>query len=204
MVIFALVVGICFAAAVAGFRIFAQTNSRQSLQRDARAIFAWLQRDVGLSNLVRCRTRSRVAGGEHRDLLAVAALDSWQQPLSVDPLGLPAWDRLVVYEATQNSQGYMIRHLFRPMTGVAVPLQPESVTAMLDAFEVPGALDPVDQRRLSSSVRSFRVELSEARNTAVFGLVLSEATVEGGSGGSRNEVLEVQTTIFPRNTWPRL
>jgi hypothetical protein len=204
--IFAIVVGICFYAAAAGFRIFAHTTGRQTLQRDARAIFAWLQRDVGLSNLVRCDREARPTGSDRRDVLAVAALDSWQQPIAVDSLGLPAWNRVVVYQA-MSSRNILLRQLFSPATSpIPTPLEFATVDDIVDKIVdgTVGVYNPIDQRRLTSSLRSFSVELSEPRNTAVFNLILSEATVEGGSGRARNEVLQVQTTIFPRNTWPRL
>ena len=203
--IFSIVGGLCFYAAASGFRIFANTNSRQTLQRDARAVFAWLQRDVGLSNLIRCERAERLVGSDRRDVLAVAAMDSWQQPIAADGLGLPAWNRLVVYEATDNSRGLLLRQLYTPPAG-AIPLQAQTVENMLATLVsgAVGSFNPTDQRRLSGSVRHFEVELSEARNTAVFDLILTEDTVQAGSGRARAEVLQVKTTIFPRNTWPRL
>jgi hypothetical protein len=182
--IFALVVGVCFYAAAAGFRIFSNTTGRQTLQRDARAIFAWLQSDLGVSNLVRCQRVSRPVGPDRRDVLAVAAVDSWQ-PVPVDSMGLPAWNRVIIYEATPNDRGLMLRYLFGPTTATPVPLQASSILSMLEQYlTVAGALNPLDQRRLSGSVRSFAVELSEARNTAVLNLVLSEQTVHAGGGAS--------------------
>lgn len=200
--IFSIIAGICAYAATTGFRIFANTNGRQSLQRDARAIFAWLQRDVGLSNLLRCDRIARPIGSDRRDVLAVAAMDSWQQPILTDPLGLPRWNRLVVYTATPNARGQLLRQLYDPTT---VPLDASDVQSMLDTIVngPVGGLTPTDQRRLTGSLRSFSVELSDARNTAVFDLILTEATA-GAVSGRRNEVLQVQTTIFPHNTWPRL
>lgn len=203
VLIFGIVASICAYAAASGFRTFANTTSRQTLQRDARAIFAWLQRDVGLSNLVRCQRIARPIDSDRRDVLAVAAMDSWQQPIAVDPLGLPRWDRLVVYMATPNAQGQLLRQQYDP---VAIPLSAGDVTDMLDTIVngAVGGLVQTEQRRLTGSLCSFSVELSEARNTAVFDLILSDATVNGGGGGERTEVLQVQTTIFPHNTWPRL
>lgn len=198
--IFVLVVGLCFYAASAGFRIFAHTTSRQSLQRDSRAIFTWLQRDVGLSNLIRCHSVQRDNLGDRRDALAVAAMDSWQQPIATDSLGLPRWDQLVVYVATREPQGRLLRQEFTP---TIIPLQPSNVVSMLGSA-IGGTLNSEDQRRLSGSVKSFSVELSEARNRAVFDLILTEITVDAGGGRPRVESLQVQTTIFPRNTWPRL
>lgn len=164
--------------------------------------FAWLQRDVGLSNLVRCQRVARPINSDRRDVLAVAAMDSWQQPIPTDSLGLPAWNRLVVYTATPNAQGLMIRQQYN---AIATPLSEQNVISMLDTIVngPVGGLVATDQRRLSGSLRSFSVELSQARNTAVFDLILSEATA-GPAGGQRTEVLQVQTTIFPHNTWPRL
>ncbi len=200
--IFALVGTVCFYAASSGFRIFANASGRQVLQRDARAIFTWLQRDVGLSNLVRCSSVAREEAGHRRDGLAVAAMDSWQQPLLVDSLGLPAWNRMVAYVATRDARGLLLRQLYLP-DGATLPLQHEAIAAMLEPA-LAGTLTPLDQRRLSGGVESFSVELSEPRNTVVFDLVLKEATVQAGGGQSRQETLQVQTTIYPRNTWPRL
>lgn len=200
--IFALVGTVCFYAAASGFRIFANASGRQVLQRDARAIFTWLQRDVGLSNLVRCASVQRDEGGLRRDGLGVAAMDSWQQPLQVDTLGLPSWNRMVTYIATRDPRGLLLRQLYSP-AGRPLPLAHSGVVAMLDEA-VGGTLSPLDQRRLSGGVESFAVEISESRNTVVFDLVLKEATVQAGGGQARQETLQVQTTIFPRNTWPRL
>lgn len=202
MTIFSLVVGLCFYAASAGFRIFAHTTSRQSLQREARAIFAWLQRDMGLSNLVRCRTSQRSNDGHRRDGVAVVGLDSWQTPLSTDPLGLPAWDRVVIYVATRDSSGLLLRQLYAPNSAL-IPLTAGDVQSILNEG-LAGTTPPSDQRRLSGSVRSFQVDLSEERNQAVFDLVLEDTTVDGGGGRARKEVLQIQTTVRPHNTWPRL
>lgn len=200
--IFALVGTVCFYAASSGFRIFANASGRQVLQRDARAIFTWLQRDVGLSNLVRCSQVSRETGGHRRDGLGVVAMDSWQQPMLVDTLGLPAWNRVVAYVATQDPRGLLLRQLYRP-SAAALPLQQDAVQGALGQA-VAGTASALDQRRLSGGVESFKVELSEARNAVVFDLVLKEATVQAGGGQARQETLQVQTTIYPRNTWPRL
>jgi hypothetical protein len=209
ILIFSLVLGVCMYAASAGFRMFAEGSSRQVLQRDARAIFTWLRRDVGLSNLIRCQRVKRLKDGigpDRRDVLGVAAMDSWQQPLAVDELGLPAWNRLVVYMATPNQNGLLLRQSYQPSGAYSAPLDANEVSAMVGGIAngPVGAFNVKDQRRLSGSVRSFAVELSESRNTAVFDLILTEATVEGGSGRARDEVLQIQTTIFPHNTWPRL
>lgn len=199
--IFSLVGGLCFYAAASGFRLFAQTTSRQALQRDARAIIAWLQRDLGLSNLMRCHTVARDEGAHRRDGLAVVALDSWQEPLPLDALSLPAWNRIVVYAATRGPKGLLMRQQYLP--NAPPPLTAQDVRDTLGPA-LGGTLNPLEQRRLSGAVQSFSVELVERSNAARIDLTLREETVEGGSGQAREEVLQVQTTITPRNTWPRL
>ena len=201
-VIFGLLTGLCFYAAASGFRLFTHGTGRQALQRDTRAVFAWLQRDLGLSNLVRCQTSEHQVGGYRKDTLAVVGMSSWQEPIVTDPLELPAWDRLIVYQVTPL--GVLDRVSFEAgALGLAVPLQATGVVSGLARVEA-ASVAPRDRRRLSDSVRTFAVTLDRSRNTAVLDLVLQGATIDGGTGRARNEVLQIQTTITPRNTWPRL
>lgn len=200
--IFALLTGLCLYVAVTGFQIFNQSTARQALQRDTRAIFSWLQRDVGLSNLVRCVVSPHRTGDDSKDALALAGLSNWQQPLATDPLGLPAWNTVVIYQAT--SQGELHRYSFDATSaGLTVPLEKADVASGLRQAEG-GGLQYHDRRHLTNHVRSFSVTLNEARNTAVFDLVLETSTRGVGAGQPRKEVLQLQTTISPRNTWPRL
>ena len=201
-VIFSILTGLCFYAAASGFRMFTHGTSRQALQRDTRAIIAWLQRDLGLSNLFRCKTSEHVAGGYRKDSLALVGMSSWQEPIATDALELPAWDRLIVYLVTPK--GALERISFEASAlGLPVPLDYASVASGLSQAEAKSS-PPRDRRQLSDSVRTFSVTLDQSRNTAVLDLVLETATVDGGSGKARKEVLQIQTTLTPRNTWPRL
>ena len=204
--IFSFVGGLCFLAAASGFRVFNHTSGRQALQRDARAIFTWLQRDVGLSNLLRCERVERITGSDRRDSLAVAAMNSWQQPLRVDSLGLPEWNRVVVYHTTSSATpGRLVRQVYIPSSS-DIPLQFQTVSQLLTQVvtETAGAVAPADQRRLSGSIRSFSISKLESSNKLDFSLTLQESTVDAGGGQPRLETLQVETTIYPRNTWPRL
>ena len=201
MTIFALLTGLCFYVAVSGFRIFNQASGRQALQRDARATFSWLQRDIGLSNLVRCTVSPHSAGGTSKDTLALAGLSSWQQPVPVDALGLPSWNTVIVYKV--NADGALSRYGHDASDlGLAVPLQAADVRQTLQQAES-GSAPFRDRRQLTPSVRSFSVSLDESRNVAVVDLLLQTATVGSGVTHTRQEVLQLQTTITAKNTWPR-
>ncbi len=200
--IFAILTGLCFYVAITGFQLFNQSTARQTLQRDTRAIFSWLQRDVGLSNLVRCVVSTHQTGDVSKDTLALAGLSNWQQPIATDPLGLPAWNTVVVYQATP--QGELHRYSFDAASaGLTVPLEKTDIANGLRQAEG-GGLQYRDRRHLTNNVRSFSVSLNEARNTAVFNLILETTTRGVGAGKPRQEVLQLRTTISPRNTWPRL
>ncbi len=199
--VFLLLSGLCFYAASAGFRLFAQTTSRQVLQRDARALFAWLQRDAELTNLVLCSVdRQTSVEGYPRTRLGMPTLNSWSEPITVDDNGVPRWDRVVCYTVTEQlgRPGILFRQVKGPQ-GEPLPLTADGVRAVLGSFD-----QPQDQRRLSGSIRSFEVDISLARDLLVFDVVLEDETVSGGTGQTRSEILEFQTVLRPQNTWPRL
>ena len=182
--------------------MFTHGTGRQALQRDTRAIVAWLQRDLGLSNLVRCKTSEHVSGGYRKDSLALVGMSSWQEPIVTDALELPAWDRVIVYLV--SDKGALDRISFEAgALGLAVPLDLAGVVSGLSRAEARSS-PPRDRRQLSDSVRTFSITLDQSRNTAVLDLVLQTATIDGGGGQVRQEVLQIQTSITPRNTWPRL
>ncbi len=200
-VIFLLISLVCFFAAAAGFRIFTQTTSRQILQRDARAIFAWLQRDAGMTNLLLCAREQRTSIDGHRiDSLGIAAMDSWQEPIALDFNGLPAWNRVISYVVNSpgSGPGTLLRQVRSP-GGATIPLTETDVSTILSSSS-----PATDQRRLSGAIRSFAVEVSVHRELLIFEMVLEELTVSGGSGRQRSEVLELQTVIRPQNTWPSI
>ena len=200
--IFSLLTALCLLLAVRGFAMFEQSNARQSLQKDARAIFSWLQRDVGLSNLVRCVVSAQTVEGAAHDTLAVVGMASWQQPVTSDALGLPAWNSVVVYQSTPD--GLLFRsYCEASAAGLSVPLvRSEVATALQQA--VHGSLPYRDRRQLSSSIAHFAVVLDEGRNSAHVDLMLRTTTRGVGADTQRGEVLQLNSMITPRNTWPRL
>lgn len=197
--IFVSILGICVAATLTGFRMFGQSNARQQLQRDAGAVFAWLQRDLESSNLLRCVSEERVIDSSHRDRLGLVSLETWQEPIRKDALGRPEWDQVIVYSATRDpGSGQIVRQSIKaPST-----LIPVTSSGVSDLMNAPGG-GGGDLRRLAGGVKSFKVERALPEESMKFTLILSKDTQEIGSG-NRIEVLEVQTSIRPRNTFPQL
>lgn len=205
MGIFSLIMGLCFFAASFAFRLFAQTTSRQSLQRQARAIFSWLGQDLSLTNMVRCAHDAQNFGSDRRDSVAIVGMASWQAPIDVDSLKLPKWNSAIVYRATLDSPGRFLRQTLTPPHD-QIPLQFPTVSTYL-AASAGGTTPPgvaVEQRQLADSVQSFSIELNQSLDCAVITLSLTDKTVQATTGNRRTEALEVQTTVYPRNTWPRL
>lgn len=203
--VFSLVSGICFYTAASAFRIFTNANSRQSLQRDAQAVASWLQHDLSTTNLMRAQQVQRDFSANRRDALAVVSMSSWQQPIATDTLSLPAWDRAVVYLTSLEEPGKLLRKSLLA-NGNPLPLQAPGIANILN--DIVNEAFPnnqlENQRRLSNAVQSFSVEILPAYNSISIDLVLSEQTVQGGSGQARKETLEIHTAISPHNTWPRL
>lgn len=197
--IFVSILGICVGATLTGFRMFNQTNARQQLQRDAGAVFAWLQRDVESSNLLRCVAEERLTDSGNRDRLGLVTLGSWQEPIRKDALGRPEWDQVIVYSATRDpGSGRILRQSIQAPSAL-IPVTSEGVSDLMKASGPGGG----DLRRLAGGVKSFVAERSIPDESVKFTLILSKDTQEIGSG-NRTEVLEVQTSIRPRNTFPQL
>ena len=143
--IFSMILGVCMYATVSGFRMFQQAGSRHQLQRETAAIFAWLQRDLEVTNLVRCVTESRTSGIDNRDKLGIVGLGSWQEPIAKDALGHPDWDKVIIYSATRDPEaGQLVRQ------SVDAPGGADSDTVR--TFMVDGAALGADLRRLASGV----------------------------------------------------
>ena len=196
--IFAMIVGICMFATVSAFRMFQQTNTRQQLQRDAAAVFAWLQRDLEVSNLLLCQSEERWSGTDERYKLGLVGLSSWQEPVRRDAVGHPDWDRVIVYSSTRDQPtGQLIRQSAEPVGGIV------GIATIRD-FMVDTTLADSDMRRLASGVKSFKAEWAVSEESIRIDLLLLKETVQTGTGGTRREVFEVQTAIRPRNTFPKV
>ena len=196
--IFSMVLAICMFAAVTGFRMFEQTNARQQLQRDASAVFAWLQRDLEVSNLLLCHTEERTSGADNRDKLGLVGLSSWQEPIAKTALGYPDWNRVIVYSATRDPEaGLLLRQSIEPPGGII------GISTVQD-FMTDAVLSNSDMRRLASGVKSFRAARAVSEESIRIDLMLTKVTVQTGTGGERREVFEVQTSVRPRNTFPKI
>lgn len=200
--VFTLVLLVSMYAAVSGFRMFGHTNVRQQLQRDSASVFAWLRQDLESTNLLRCFVRHREVSGNDRDCLGAVGMESWREPILKDVLGHPKWDRVLVYTATREDKGHLFRRVLVP-DAARVPLSKQDVINLLDG-SLKGTYPVHDQRRLASGLKVFKVEHSREAESLFFTMKISQTVLNAGSGQPKAEVLEVQTAIYPRNTFPRL
>jgi len=201
--IFTAILGLCLHTAVTGFRMFGQTNVRQRLQRDTGAVFSWVRRDVEATNLLLSEVVPRSAGLEPRDSVAFVGLTSWEAPLPLTSLGEPQWNQVVAYTATREEPyGQLLRQSLNPAPA-HVPLSQPGVSGF-QADLLNGTADLKDQRRLAGGIKAFSVARNLTDESFQFTLKVAAETVEAGGGRGREEVLEVQTAIHPRNTSPKV
>jgi hypothetical protein len=197
--IFSIILGICMFATITAFRMFQQTNARQQLQRDAAAIFAWMQRDLEVSNLNLTVGESRTSGTDDRFRIGMVGMADWEEPILRDSIGHPAWNRVIVYSATRDPDtGLLVRQSVNVPGGLAVNAGTVS-DLMKDS-----ATQDADLRRLASGVKIFRASPSMANESVQIELVLTQQTSQLGTGGQRREVLEIQTSVRPKNTFPKI
>lgn len=203
--IFLLVALLCAYLASTGFSLFSHTSSRHVLQRDARAMMAWLRRDAGLTNLNLIRVdNNRVSdSGFARNAVGIPSLQSWQDPLPTSALGLPDWNQMVIYLPTRDEpHGTLYRQVFNSVGGGHFPLTAPSAQSLFE--DLIGGTTKIDaQRRLSSAIKELDFEVTVENDLLLVDLVVEEDAVSGSTGRARKEVLEINVAIKSRNTWPR-
>ena len=210
-----LVVFAVFEVGVTGFKV---GGNRLDLQGDLRRLLTPLRKDlqnssfqslsmvaVSASNIPLKPPSPTPSVTVQRDGLCMNALRNAQDEGSYNSdSGLPIWDCFICYFATQDApDGKMIRMLLRDPTH--------------DTLSIPRSLSPGDLslanpdllanniRVLSDQVMEFGVTLDPSNQLVRLHLKLrSKAGHQQMGGRSLVEVLEIDTTVDPANTNPRL
>lgn len=205
-----LVLGLVFLAFRATVRVFGESTLRQSAEQQLKAIRVLLERDTELTNfwLANVATRTSVEGTS-RDGISLVALSDWNNAALFQSGTLrPAWDRQIVWYATQKTPGRLIRQVNAP-----APVSPATYLNTPYPLLLPGFSDTtlesnhdtLSTRYLSDDVVDFGVTSRLQNATLRVTLHLRK------SGNYRRESMEktenslqVVWTFCPKNTWPPL
>lgn len=186
-----------------------KTGTLGELHRVTRAF----QRDIKLTHFYSAAAHNRTVsvsqGTVDRDGLAIAGLSDWRDPDRFEGgTGLPKWDRWVLFYATREESGRLVRLEIarnRPSPGNWYPLKPFSNLPAL-MVQKPVELEPALRVGvLSQSVRAFSVELEPSRRLVKLELKLAD---QGGKRMTSEQkvegVLETDFEISPMNSYPEL
>lgn len=197
-----------------GQRSFHFASLRQGLQSEARKAWTLLKQDLRLSNFVattaRARTSSlllprREAEGlvpVDRDGLCLPSLRDWASATSINEVtGFPNFDCYIVYYASEDPEGRLIRQIIQPSTVGPYPF--EGFTLNQDPLT--NAHRVGNPRILSNRVLSFRARKDEG--SRLIRLSVRFRGMGAGKPGSQknaDETFELSLQIYPENTYPRL
>lgn len=140
-----LIVGALFGVFHLGSGAFRVSVLRQDLQSKARQVLSRLERELVQSSLGTLSVDDSPArlvpvdgGNVRRQALCLAALADWNDLTLYDPnTGAPEWNRYVLYHATREPQGRLIRTEIEPAAVVAGPW-PEFTSFVLPEGPVAG------------------------------------------------------------------
>lgn len=115
--LFGLISLLVFSMLLSGSRSFHIVMSRSTLQGELNRTLARLQGEVrrssaGLASLV--RGSDRQLNGQSRDGICISSLRDWRSAASYDMDGTPQWDEFVLYYATLQNPGRLLRRAYRP------------------------------------------------------------------------------------------
>jgi hypothetical protein len=204
------------------FRLGSQTfqfvSLRQSLQAEARIAYVQLNNDLRHSTFVSVTQMPRkvnvlVPGQEQkgtqsldRDGICFAGVEDWADSGATDPLtGFPAFDSYVVYYATGDPEGRLIRHVLRPATTGPYPYLGFSVSSSMNDNPVANSNALAPARILSKKLLDFQVRKDENKRLIDIRLRFR------GHGGARpgtlqrtDETIELSLHSYPENTYPKI
>lgn len=207
-----LMLGLLSAGALAlfiyGSRAFQHSITRQGLLGESERIRIKLTGDFKPSHHATLEVVARqttLADGTDVPRFAVsfATLSDWKDPDNFTVQGLPRWNRYIVYYATTEESGRMIRQVVDP--GLFFPPRPYAALGSQISLDPTNNQNVIQTTVLSNNVLSFEVERNEARQLLDINLKLRD----GGQfrENSASKVQEVQESIFSLealNTYPRL
>jgi prepilin-type N-terminal cleavage/methylation domain-containing protein len=187
--------------------IFQDTDVRQATETQMKSIKLLLQRDLELGDFWFINSVSRPQmDATLRDALAVGTLADWDDPAQFDATtGRPGWNRYIVWYATQEDPGRMIRQVVEPGGGVPLPGAYAGLSTNLNDGDPNLNADLLISRTLSDRVKNFAVTPRLQNGTIQITIRLeSRGAKRANSVDNTVENLGLDLVFRPRNTWPEI
>ncbi len=205
-----LVVGLVFLSFRSTVRVFGESTLRQSAEQQLNAIRVLLERDTELTNFWLAKVAPRTStNGSSRDAFSMVAVSDWNNSSRFQSGTFrPAWDRQVVWYATEQTPGRLVRQANAP-----TPVPPSTYLNSPYSLLSPGVSDSslesghaiLSTRYLSEDVVHFQVTSKVQNATLRVKLHLQkEGNYRRESMERAENNLEVDWTFCPKNTWPPL
>jgi prepilin-type N-terminal cleavage/methylation domain-containing protein len=186
--------------------VFQDTDVRQATESQMKSIKLLLQRDLEMGDFWFVNTVSRPqADGTFRDGMAVGTLADWDDASQFDiDTGRPAWNRYIVWYATQEDSGRMVRQVVETGGGV-LPGPYPSLSGNLNDVNPDANADLLFSRVLSAGVKNFRVDPRLQNGTISVSIRLeSRGAKRANSQESTVDNLGLELVFRPRNSWPEI
>ncbi|MCA9792535.1 MAG: type II secretion system protein [Candidatus Eremiobacteraeota bacterium] len=203
MAVLTLLLSLVFGSFVMATRCFYETSTRQSAETELRAIKVLLQRDIEGTSFWQVGSATRVTPQGERDGLSLVTLDDWSNNLNYNVTSQrPDWNRYVVWYATQEQPGRLIRQVIQPPS---IPINDPYLnlgTNMNDIDPLANA-GVLSSRTLSRNVLDFEVEPRlQNGSVRVRARLYRQGLKRALSNTQVEDTLEVTMIFRPRNTWP--
>lgn len=203
---------ITFTAFRMSTQVFSEGTVRQSAEQQLRVIRLLLERDVDLTSFwyASVVARTQTADNANRDALSLVGLSDWNAS-SLLPMAnnqRPAWNRYVVWYATEEEKGRLVRQVVEPDSSLKPPDYLKAPYADLDnnIKDNPDSNNNVTSTRyLSEGVVDFKASQRLENGTITINLkLLNHGQARGVSLDKVQNHLEAKWVFLPKNSWPRL
>lgn len=185
MALFGLISLLIFSLLLSGTRSFNIVMSRSTLQSELNRSLARLQGEVrrssgSLVSLV--RDADRQVNGQSRHGVCLSALRDWRSADSYNSVGEPLWDEFVLYYATMQTPGRLLRRVYHP-AGVPFARPMAGLAAATDLLDQGGP----DTAVLAQHVEEFQLNYDGGSAVLEASLRLRRRAGRTPEGGRVNE-----------------
>lgn len=205
MAVLTLLLSLVFGSFIMATRCFYETSTRQSAETELRAIKVLLQRDLEGTSFWQVGSVSRPTAQGQRDGLSLVTLDDWSNNLNFDGASeRPRWNRYVVWYATQEQPGRLVRQVIQP-SSIPIPASYPNLGTNMNDIDPLANASVLGSRILSHNVLDFEVIPRLQNGSVRVRARLYRAGLKRALSNTQVEdTLEVTMTFRPRNTWPAI